>query len=89
MKSKNQKLTDMNKKSVKPVKVRFCPECKATNVNFVFRLQNMFGSLPRVECNDCKYSAVEFPLLVVEKEKLNAKNKKISTKKKVARRKKK
>ena len=77
--STTQKIGTMNEKSVKPLKVRFCPECKSTDVKFVFHLQNLFGMLPRVECTDCKFHAHEFPLLVVDKKKLQCKGKKSKT----------
>ncbi len=49
----------------KPVKVRFCPECKSTNVKFVFYLKNLFGLVPRIECLDCGNHAVDFPLIIL------------------------
>jgi Zn ribbon nucleic-acid-binding protein len=70
------------------VSVRFCPECKSTDVGFVFRLQNIFGLMPRVECRKCGFQDVDFPLLVVGKDSLEKKGKKKAkkkTKKKVTR----
>ena len=74
-------LTKMNKKSVKPLKVRFCPECRSTDVGFVFRFKNVFGLLPRVECYDCGHWGMEFPLLVVHPDELKKRNEKASAKK--------
>jgi len=70
----------MNKDSKKPLRVRFCPECKSVDVGFVFRIQNLFGILPRVECYDCGHSGADFPLLVTTKGELHKRSKK-STKK--------
>ena len=63
---KTAQLTEINKQSMKPLKVRFCPACKSTDVGFVFRLYNLFGLMPRVECTRCGHSAVDFPLLVID-----------------------
>jgi len=76
----SKKVDEINKKSLKPLKIRFCPECKSTDVAFVFKLKNVFGLLPRVECIKCGNSGVEFPLLVVTKDALE---KKAKTKRKV------
>lgn len=60
----------------KPLKVKFCPSCKSTDVQFVFGLKNLFGLIPRIECNKCKNSGVDFPLLIIkDKKKLNKKKK--------------
>ena len=58
------------------IKIRFCPKCKSTNVKFVFGLKNIFGIIPKMECQDCKYYAVDFPIIEVSKEELNKINKK-------------
>ncbi|MBT7706297.1 hypothetical protein HN747_02510 [archaeon] len=63
----------------KEVKVRFCPECKATDVKFVFQLQNLFGLVPKMTCMQCGNHAPDFPILVVP-----AKPKKKAAKKKVS-----
>jgi Zn ribbon nucleic-acid-binding protein len=52
-------------KAKKPVRVRFCPECKSTDVKFVFKLQSLFGLLPRMECMKCGNHAPDFPVVVV------------------------
>ena len=62
-------------KNEKPLKVYFCPKCKSTNVRFVFRLQNIFGLLPRIECRKCNYHSGMFPILVIPKSKLKKKKK--------------
>ena len=49
----------------KPVRVRFCPECKSTDVKFVFKLQSLFGLLPRMECIKCGNHATDFPVVIV------------------------
>jgi len=69
----------------KALRVRFCPECKATDVKFVFRLQNLFGLVPRMTCMQCGNHAPDFPILVVPAKKNKAKKiaKKKPTKKKV------
>lgn len=53
----------------KPLKVKFCPKCKSTDVNFVFKLRNLFGLVPRIECNKCGNNGVDFPLLIVNDKK--------------------
>jgi hypothetical protein len=83
----SKKVDDINRKSVKPLKVRFCPECKSTDVAFVFRMKNIFGLLPRVECYKCGNNGVEFPLLVVKAEDLNKMKKKVKKVKNVGRKK--
>lgn len=85
---KKKEVTKMNNESVKPLKVRFCPQCKATNVGFVFRLQNIFGLLPRVECYECGHFGSEFPLLVVTKNDLEKREKQKMKKKTVTAKKK-
>jgi hypothetical protein len=63
-------------KKEKPLKVYFCPKCKSTDVGFVFRFQNIFGLLPKIECKKCNYKSGMFPLLVIPKSKLDKMNKK-------------
>ncbi len=69
-------------RSRKPVRVRFCPECKATDVKFVFQLQNLFGLVPRMTCMQCGNHAPDFPILVVPANNKKTVKKK-TTKKKV------
>lgn len=66
----------------KPVRVRFCPECKSTDVKFVFKLKSLFGLLPRVECMKCGNHAVDFPVVIVPVKKKKTKKKKVGGKKK-------
>lgn len=70
-------INNCNCKNEKPLKVRFCPNCKSTDVQFVFKLKNLFGLVPRIECNKCKNNGIDFPLLIVkDKKNLNKKEKK-------------
>ncbi len=68
-------------KNEKPVKIYFCPKCKNKNVKYGFRLQNIFGLLPRMYCNKCGFSAQQFPILVVPAKKMRQLNKKAKNKK--------
>ena len=52
------------------VKIRFCPRCGNTEVKFVFKIKNLFGIIPRMECQKCKYHGMSFPLIEVEKGKI-------------------
>jgi Na+-translocating ferredoxin:NAD+ oxidoreductase RNF subunit RnfB len=49
------------------VKAYFCPKCESVNVGFVFRFGNLFGLMPRMQCRDCGFVAVSFPILVARK----------------------
>ena len=60
----------------KPIKVRFCPECKSTEVKFVFKMKNLFGLVPRIECTKCGNNGIEFPVVIVKPENLKKKQKK-------------
>lgn len=82
-----KKIDKMNKDVEKPLKVRFCPECKSTDVGFVFRMKNLFGLLPKVECTRCGHRDVVFPLLIVKPSVLKKKVDKMKKAKKVARKK--
>lgn len=62
----------INKETIKPLRIRFCTECKSADVRFVFRLKNLFGLIPRIECLKCGNSSNDFPIVIV-----NPKNKKI------------
>jgi len=64
------------------VKVYFCPRCKSTDVKYTFRTGNLFGVVPRQECKECKLKALTFPILVIDKKKLNSEVKKKGVKKK-------
>ena len=78
-----KKIDEINCESVKPLKVRFCPECRSTDVGFVFMFKNLFGLLPRVECYKCGHNNVDFPLLVVAKKDLKRARKNVGKIKKV------
>ena len=73
----NEEVSEINKKSFKPLKIKFCPGCKSADVKFVFRLQNLFGLIPKIECLRCGTNAPDFPVLIV-----NPDDKKLKEKKK-------
>lgn len=74
----------------KKVKAYFCPKCQSVNVGYVFRLSNLFGVMPRMECRDCGFGAVSFPILVARKNGTRTtRTKKKVSKKKVVRKSKK
>jgi hypothetical protein len=73
----------------KPTRVRFCPECKATDVRFVFQLQNLFGLVPKMTCMQCGNHAPDFPILVVPAKKKKPEKKTLKKVKKTKRRSKK
>ena len=75
-KKTGKKIKDLNDESVKPLRIRFCPECKSGEVYFVFRLQNIFGLLPRIECTNCGHHDVDFPVLILHPDELKKKKKK-------------
>ena len=52
------------------VKIRFCPKCGNTEVKFIFKLKNLFGVLPRMECPKCGYHNAIFPIIEIEKGKI-------------------
>ncbi len=70
---KNDSKKECSCQNEKPIKVRFCPECKSTEVKFVFKMKNLFGLLPRVECTKCGNSGFEFPIVVVKPQNLKKK----------------
>ena len=74
----SKKVNKINKNTEKPLKVKFCPKCRSTNVGFVFRIQNLFGLLPKVECTKCGHRDVIFPLLIVKPSDLKKKTKKVT-----------
>lgn len=58
----------------KLLKVYFCPKCKSTSVRYVFGFRNLFGVVPRMQCEDCSFSASVFPQFVeLPKKKANVK----------------
>jgi len=63
------------------IKLHICPKCKSTNVGYTFHLKNLFGIIPRMECKSCKHKAPIFPLLIIDKNKINVKQNKKSKKK--------
>ena len=71
------------RKSKREIKVYFCPKCKSFDVKYIFGLGNIFGIIPKQRCNNCKLEIHgNFPVLVVDKEVLERKNKKKITIKK-------
>ena len=64
----------------KQIKVYFCPKCKDMNVGFVFGIKNLMGILPMMQCKKCGFKGGIFPLVVMEKEKLEKLNKKAGKK---------
>jgi len=64
------------------VKVHFCPKCRSKDVKYVFEFQNVFGILPKMRCFNCGFENGIFPVLVVDKNKLNVKKNKIKRKRK-------
>ena len=71
------------------VRVYFCPECKSTDVKYVFGLMNLFGTIPTQECGGCNLRSSVFPVLIAKKAVLEQREaeKKAKLKKKVARKK--
>lgn len=65
---------------VRTLKIFFCPKCKSKDVGYIFALRNIFGVIPKMRCKKCGFESMGFPLLVVDKEKLNKKNKKYGKK---------
>ncbi len=61
----------------KEIKVSFCPKCKSHNVKYVFELGNLFGVMPKMRCEKCRLEMPSFPVLIVDKNKLNAAVKKM------------
>ncbi len=62
-------------KEHKPLKIKFCPECRATDVKFVFNIKSLFGLLPRVECMKCGAHAPDFPIAIIPAKKKTTKKK--------------
>lgn len=56
---------------VNKIKVSFCPKCKSRDVKYVFGLGNLFGVIPKMKCGKCGFEMPSFPILVVDKNKLN------------------
>lgn len=60
------------------IKIRFCPNCGNTEVKYVFRLRNIFGVVPRMECPKCGCHNAIFPIIEIDKEKIKDVEKLIS-----------
>jgi RNase P subunit RPR2 len=71
-----QKSNLKNNKPEKPLKVFFCPKCRSMNVGYIFRLRNIFGILPMMECRKCGFQMFSgFPAAFIDKNKLKSKKK--------------
>lgn len=56
------------------VKFYICPKCRSTNVRYVLGFENLFGLWPRMRCGTCRFTGM-FPLIVMDKNKLDKMNK--------------
>ncbi len=56
--------------SEKPIQVYVCPNCQSTDVGYIFKLTNLFGVIPRMQCKKCNYEAAMFPQWIIDKKKL-------------------
>jgi len=77
-----KQLIDYQQDKKKTIKVYFCPKCGSKEIGFIFRFENAFGVIPKMECKKCKFKGGIFPLLVVDKEELKTQNDKITKKRK-------
>ena len=84
----NKEARKMNEKTIKPLRIKFCPGCKSADVRFVFRMQNLFGLIPRIECLRCGNYGSDFPILIVNPEDKNKRNKRVVKKTKKVKKKK-
>tara|TARA_Y100000310_G_scaffold145018_1_gene144383 strand:- start:7843 stop:8061 length:219 start_codon:yes stop_codon:yes gene_type:complete len=71
----------VKKKKTKQVKIYFCPKCKSMNVGFIFGMKNLIGIIPKMQCKKCGFRGGIFPLMVMDKTKLEKLNKKVGKKK--------
>ena len=55
--------------NVEPLKVYFCPNCKSKEVKSIYKLKNLFGLLPRIECERCGHKGENFPIIISNKSK--------------------
>lgn len=60
-----------NKEKDKQIKLYVCPRCKSFDVGYIFRLRNIFGIIPKMQCRKCEYEAVAFPIVSITKSRLN------------------
>ena len=73
------------KEKQKTMRVYFCPNCKSSDVGYIFGIKNLLGIIPRMQCKKCKYKAQIFPQWVMTESQLkkaNLKATKINKKKK-------
>lgn len=65
----------------KEIKVYICPSCKSLEVGYIFKLRNVWGIIPKMQCKVCSYEAMIFPMLVTNEKGLRKikakKNKKV------------
>jgi ribosomal protein L37AE/L43A len=54
-------------------KFYICPKCKSMKVNYIFRLKNLFGIIPLMQCQKCSFESNTFPIIKSTKLKQNKK----------------
>lgn len=55
----------------KEIKVYICPSCKSLEVGYIFKLRNVWGIIPKMQCKVCSYEAMIFPMLVTNEKGLS------------------
>ncbi|MFH1710771.1 MAG: hypothetical protein ABH840_00500 [Nanoarchaeota archaeon] len=58
------------------IKMYFCPKCKSQNVGPIQGWRNAFGLIQKWRCKNCGFENMTFPILVVNKSRLNKKSSK-------------
>ncbi len=81
MKPQPKQKTPPRRTTPKTLSISFCPKCRSKDVGWKFGFWNAFGILPRMHCRKCGFEGGTFPLLVVDKNKLEKLNKKMKGKK--------
>ena len=71
----------MKPKKQKNIQVYFCPKCRSKDVGWKFGFWNAFGIMPRMHCRECSFEGGVFPILYINKDKLEKLNKKVRNKK--------
>jgi len=61
------------KENDEEVRMYFCPKCRSTKVSPIQGWRNAFGLIQKWRCKDCGFENMGFPILVVNKNKLNKK----------------
>lgn len=62
----------------KTTKVYFCPNCKSSNVGYMFGIKNLLGIIPTMQCKKCKFRASVFPQWVMTEKQLKMANSKLN-----------